>query len=342
MKNFISRTAFITTAILCTATTANAWQYKNDRFAFKLTGYGTAGMIQPEFDKSDFLGDWRVRGQVNYAIAAGQSAGAVYAIDAAAIDDDKPLREAFGFYENRDLGRIEIGFTDSIARKLGVGLPDVGGMRINDQPLFYKKIHPTGTIISDTILTTGRTALRTNIVSVPTRPVQYGLSVAGLTDDYDYAIDAGIKIRRPDGKIKTAYSFGASFMSALSGYHTDTYTPDVTADWRAQLSAGMNLQYNSFVWGINARAIYDQNPIGPISDGISAGTGISYDLLKYTVSLSYIFSDTGVWSHDVDDYMDHTVIGSFRYKYSENVDGWVSIGLTTETPFLSAGMRVTF
>ena len=141
MKNFISRTAFITTAILCTATTANAWQYKNDRFAFKLTGYGTAGMIQPEFDKSDFLGDWRVRGQVNYAIAAGQSAGAVYAIDAAAIDDDKPLREAFGFYENRDLGRIEIGFTDSIARKLGVGLPDVGGMRINDQPLFYKKIH---------------------------------------------------------------------------------------------------------------------------------------------------------------------------------------------------------
>jgi len=70
--------------------------------------------------------------------------------------------------------------------------------------------------------------------------------------------------------------------------------------------------------------------------------GISYDLLKYTLSLTYIFSDTGIWQHDVRDYNDHTIVGSFRYKYSENVDGWVSLGWTTETPFVSAGMRLTF
>ena len=131
-------------------------------------------------------------------------------------------------------------------------------------------------------------------------------------------------------------------MSKPNGFSQDSYTPDVYADWRAQVSAGMNLQYNRWLWVLNARVVYDENPIGTVSDGLSAGTGISYDLLKYTLSLTYIFSDTGIWQHDVRDYNDHTIVGSFRYKYSENVDGWVSVGWTTETPFVSAGMRLTF
>lgn len=321
---------------------ADAVQYDMGRVAFKLSGYGTAGILEPDFDAPKFLSDWRVRAQMNYAIASGQTVGAVYAIDAAAIDEDKYLREAFAFWEHRGLGRVEIGLTDSIARKLGVGLPDVGGLRVNDKPLFYKEIEPDGPVISDTVLTTGRSSLRLNLVSVPTNMAQYGISVAGLTGKYDYAIDAGLKIRRPSGKLKTAMSLGASFMGRPSGYRTDAYTPLVNADWRAQMSVGTNIQYNSWVVGVSARLIYDKNPIGPISDGLVAGIGASYDLLKYSVSLTYLFSDTGVWQRDVHDYMDHTAVASFRYKYSENVDGWMSAGLTTKTPFLAAGLRLTF
>ena len=336
------RTVAVVLSIIGVAQSAHAIQYNNSRFAFKLSGHGSAGILQPEFEKSDFIGDWRVRTQMNYAVASGQTLGAVYALDDAALDENRPLREAFGFFEDRNYGRVEIGMTDSIARKLGVGLPDVGGLRVNDKPLFYKKINPDGPIISDTTLTTGRDALRVNLATVPNNGTQYGLSVAGITDDYDYAIDAGLKIRNPHGKTKTAYSLGASFMSHPDNYQSDTYSPHVWADWRAQVSGGINLQYNSRIWGVTARLIYDENPVGIASDGLAAGTGISYDVLNYTLSLSYIFSDTGVWQHDVADYTDHTVIGSFRYKYSENVDGWVSLGLTTETPFLAAGMRLTF
>ena len=324
------------------STTANAWQYDAGRFAFKINGYGTAGLLEPEFDSPEFIGDWRVRGQMNYAIASGQTLGLVYAIDAAAVDEDKFFREAFALWENLDFGRIELGFTDSIARKLAVGLPDVGGLRVNDKPLFYKKITPHGPVISDTTITTGRSALRANVASIPKNGMQYGLSVSGITDDYKYAIDAGLKIRQPAGKVKTAYSFGASFMDSPDNYRTDSYTPHVTADWRAQVSGGMNLQYNSWIWGVSARLIYDENPVGPVSDGLAVGTGLSYDILNYSLSLTYIFSDTGIWNRDVEDYMDHTAIASFRYKYSENIDGWMSLGMTTETPFLAVGMRLTF
>ncbi|MDE6477660.1 MAG: hypothetical protein K2L94_00240, partial [Alphaproteobacteria bacterium] len=274
---------------------AMAWDLTRGRTAFKVTGYGTAGMFEPDFVDAEFVGDWRVRGQLNYAAMAGQTVGAVYAIDALALETGRPLREAFGFWESSRYGRVELGMTDSIARKLGVGLPDVGGLRVNDQSLVYKKISPDGPVIADTTLSTGRYALRVNAVSLPTRPVQYGLSVAGLTDDYNFAVDAGMKIRRPTGKVKTAFAMGASFMDAPDNYRADIYAPRVTADWRAQVSAGMNLQYNSWIWGLSARVIYDENPVGVQSDGVAAGTGVSYDLLNYSVSLSYLFTDTGIW-----------------------------------------------
>ena len=328
--------------LLMSGAGANALQFDAGKFNFKLTGYGTGGMIQPKLQTPVFIGDWRVRGQMDYLPNDVNKFGLVYSIDAAATDDGRAMREAFGFYEIRDVGRIEMGFTDSIARKLGVGLPDVGGLRINDRPIFHKKIVPAGPVISDTNLTTGRSALRVNVVTAPQSGAQYGLSLAGVTDDYDFAVDAGLKIRRPSGKLKTAWAFGASFMDNPNGFSTDVYAPAVTADWRAQFTAGLNVQYNSWVWGTTARVIYDENPIGPISDGVVAGTGVSYDLMKYTVSLTYMFSDTGIWNKDVKDFMDHMLIGSFRYKYSENVDGWISLGVTSETPFVSAGMRLTF
>ncbi len=328
--------------LLVSGAGAHAFGYDVGNFKFKLNGYGTGGMIQPKLQTPVFIGDWRVRAQLDYVPNDVYKLGLVYSIDAAATDDGRAMREAFGFYELRDKGRIEFGFTDSIARKLGVGLPDVGGLRINDRPIFHKKIVPDGPVISDTTLTTGRKGLRMNIVNVPKSGAQYGVSIAGITDDYDFTIDAGLKIRRPYGKLKTAWSFGASFMDRPHGFSTDVYAPAVTADWRAQFTAGMNVQYNSWIWGTTARVIYDDNPIGVASDGFVAGTGVSYDLMKYSVSLTYMFSDTGIWNRGIKDFMDHMLIGSFRYKYSENVDGWISLGVTSEKPFVSAGMRLTF
>jgi len=322
---------------------ANALQYDMGKFSVKLTGYGTGGIIEPDFESTLFIGDWRARAQATYAANDEYKFGLVYALDEAAMDKGNFSRETFGYIESRTLGRVEFGFTDSIARKLGIGLPDVGGLRINDRPIYNEKIIPNGPVIADTTLTSGRSkSLRMNVVSTPINGAQYGVSVAGITDDYDWAVDTGLKIRRPSGKVKTAYSLGMSFMDNPRNFDNEIYTPGVTADWRAQMSLGMNMQYNSWIWGLTGRVIYDQNPIGPISDGFVVGTGVSYDFLRYSVSLTYMFSDTGVWQSDVDDFHDNTLIASFRYKYSENVDGWISGGATSDTPFVSAGLRVSF
>ncbi len=320
---------------------ANALQYDTGKYSFRLTGYGTSGVINPDFGSSLFIGDWRVRGQITHATTDTLKIGAVYALDQAALDRGNFSRETFAFFELRDFGRLEVGLTDSIARKLGVGLPDVGGLRINDRPLFNEKITPDGPIIPDTTLTSGRNAPRINIASAP-GAVQYGLSVSGFAADYDYALDAGLKIRRPSGKVKTAYSLGVSFMDNPDGFDPEVYMPSVTADWRAQMSLGMNLQYNSLIWGTTARVIYDQDPVGEVSDGFVFGTGVSYDLLRYSVSLTYMLSDTGVWQSDISDFIDHSVIASFRYKYNEYVDVWMSGGITSHTPFISAGLRLSF
>lgn len=322
---------------------ANALQYDYNKMSFKLTGYGTVGVIEPDFESPLFIGDWRVRGQITYTPNNEYKFGAVYAMDQSAISKGDFSRETFAFIESKSYGRIEVGFTDSVARKLGLGLPDVGGLRINDRPLYNKKIIADGPVIADTALTSGRSnSLRINTVFASKSNIQYGLSVAGITDNYDWAVDGGIKIKQSDGKLKTAYSVGASFMKNPNDFDNEVYTGGITADWRAQMSLGMNLQYNSWIWGTTARVIYDQNPIGPVSDGLVVGTGVSYDLLKYSLSLTYMFSDTGVWQKNVDDFADHTVVASFRYKYSEFVDGWISGGMTIKTPFVSAGLRITF
>lgn len=321
---------------------AHALQYDMGKFSARFTGYATGGVINPDIESPLFIGDWRGRVQLTYAANDEYKFGAVYALDQTALDKGNFSRETFGYIESRDYGRIEFGLTDSIARKLGVGLPDVGGLRINDRPLYNEKIIPDGPIIADTTLTSGRNDPRINIVSAPTNGVQYGVSASGFATNYDYAVDAGLKIRRPSGKVKTAYSLGLSFMDNPRKFDNEVYTPGVTADWRGQMSLGMNLQYNSWVWGTTARVIYDNKPIGEVSDGFVVGTGVSYDLLRYSVSLTYMFSDTGVWQSDVKNFEDHTAIASFRYKYSENVDGWISGGITSKTPFVSAGLRLTF
>ena len=338
--NKFSLAAFL---LLVSGAGASALQFDTGKFNFKLSGYGTGGMIQPKLQTPVFIGDWRVRGQITNAFVQDTKLGFVYALDKAALDKGNFSREVFAFLQSKSLGRVELGFTDSIARKLGLGLPDVGGLRINDRPLYNEKIMPDGAVIADTALTSGRSnSLRLNLVSNSNSGTQYGVSVSGITDDYNWAADAGIKFRKSSGKLKSAYSVGASFINRPNDFDVEVYTPGVTADWRAQIAAAMNLQYNSWVFGLTTRAIYDKNPIGDISDGIATGIGASYDLLKYSVSLTYMLSDTGLWHSDAPDFIDHTVVASFRYKYSKNVDGWISGGVTSETTFVSAGLRLIF
>lgn len=341
------KTSFATLALFFMAiSVANAdpIEYKNGGFTARVSGYGNVGLIEPEFElqHSKFIGDWSVRGQMTYDMNDVHRVGLVYSLDEKTLEDSDAINDLFALWQVKGYGRIEIGLTDSVAEKLGLGLPDVGGLRVNDDPLFYKRIEPDGVVISDTTLDTGDGALRLNAVSSVRDGIQCGISVSGITDRYDFAVDSGIKIRRPNGKTKTAYSFGASFMNAPDNFKASPYSPHVTADWRTQVSAAVNVQYNSWIFALTGRAIYDHDPIGVPTDGFIVGTGVSYDFLKYNVSLMYSLSDTGVWQSDVDDFLNHVVMGSFRYKYSENVDGWMSIGMTTETPFISAGMRVTF
>ena len=321
---------------------ANALGYRGSNYNVSLSGYGTIGIIEPNFDKPDIVDDFRLRAQFALTPSNNHSFGAVYMIDEDAVYDKKWLHDAFAFWQWRNVGRIEAGFTDSVAHKLGLGLPDVGGLRINHDSLVYRKMGTGGVVIANNEITNGADALRLNVVSASRNDVQYGVSVAGITGDYDFGVDAGIKFKQSSAKTKYAFSIGASFMNKLDDYETAAFVPDVTADWRAQLAIGTNIQYNSWVFALNGRLIYDKDPVGVAADGFTAGAGLSYDLLNYTVSLSYIFSDTGIWHDDFENYADHTALASFRYKYSKYVDGWTSIGISRKEPFLAAGLRVTF
>lgn len=333
----------LTYILLCMAVMpAYAFKYDANRASFELSGYGMVGILEPKFKSADFINDWRVRAAANWRATNKTTIGAAYSIDAIAIDDDRSVADAFMLIQNKNMGRVELGLTSSAAQKLGLGLPDVGGMRVNDRPLFYREIEPKHAVIADTTLNTGRRAPRANFVSNKIGGAQFGLSISGLDNDYDYAIDMGVKIRQPYGKLKSAFSLAASFMDRPDGFRTDTFTPRTTADWRASMAMGVNLQYNSWIWGITARAIYDKNPIGVATDGVAFGTGVSYDILNYSLSLGYIMSDTGIWHSGAQDYMDHTVIASFRYKYSEHTTGWASVGVSSDTPFVAAGMAIAF
>lgn len=319
-------------------------EYQYEDVTLRVSGYGTAGMIEPDFalNNAKFLGDWSVRGQMTYDADNTHRLGFVYSLDEQTVDGGGYIDDLFALWQVKGLGRVEVGLTDSVAKKLGLGLPDVGGLRINDNPLLYKEIKPHGAVIADTILDTNDDDVRINVVSAQNNGMQYGLSLAGGGKDNDFTLDGGIKIRRPNGKTKTAYSLSASFMSRPDDFKQSQFSPRVTADWRAQVAAAVNVQYNSWMFAITSRAIYDKNPVGVVSDGFILGAGASYDLLKYTVSLSYTFSDTGVWDSDVDDFIDQMIVSSLRYKYSEYVDGWMSIGVSSKTPFVSAGMRIAF
>lgn len=328
---------------------ANAIDYRTGNWNFKLDADGMIGFLEPKDDKVLFINDWDVKGQIFYNFNRYQRFGAVYSIDADCVEDKEYIHDAFVLFEDRNYGRAEFGLTHSIARKMGLGLPDVGYLRINDKSILHKKLDLKRVLISDTAATTGHETLRLNLATRSTDYGQYGLSLSGGGDDYDYAIDGALKFKQSGGKLKTAYSLAMSYMEKPKNYSENSFSPHVTADWRGQIAFGVNLQYNSFIWGTSLRMIYDESPIAKTADGIVAGTGLSYDLLQSSISLTYLFSDTNVWSHHDKitdeklrgDYI-HTVLASFRYKYTEHTSVFMSGGMADTTPFFAVGVRTGF
>lgn len=341
----------ISITAICLAFVSNAYaiDYTNGNWKFKLDAEGMIGTLQPKDDAAEFINDWDVKLQALYSLNTYQRFGAVYSIDAACVDDKEYIHDAFVLFEDRNYGRAEFGLTHSIARKMGLGLPDVGYLRINNKSILQRKLDLNRVLISDTTATTGHDALRLNLATRATEHGQYGLSIAAGGGDYNYTVDGAFKIKRPNGKLKTAYSVALSYMDKPDGYEENSYSPDVYADWRGQVALGVNLQYNSWIWGTSLRLIYDENPIHKTSDGLIVGTGLSYDLLQYSLSGTYLFSDTNVWTHHdktsgkkmSGDYV-HTFIGSFRYKYSEHTSMFISGGLSDTTPFIAVGIKTGF
>lgn len=335
--------------ILTNFANAYALDYATDNWRFRLDADGMVGFLEPKNDKTIFIDDWDVKAQAFYRLNETHRLGAVYSIDADCVEDDEYIHDAFVLFEDRTIGRTEFGFTHSIARKMGLGLPDVGYLRINNKSILHKELKLDKVLISDTTATTGHEAIRLNLATKSTEYGQYGLSVSGLNDDYKFAIDLATKIKNSDGKFKRAYSLALSYMDKPEDYRENTYSPSTTADWRAQMALGINLQYNSFIWGTSLRMIYDHNPTFKSADGLIVGSGISYDLLQSSVSLTYLFSDTNVWNHkdyhghklDDGDYI-HTILASFRYKYTDRTSLFMSTGLTHTTPFLAVGLKSGF
>lgn len=337
-------------ALLCLfSANAHAIDYSVDNWRFALDADGMVGFLETRHDNPLFINDWDVKTTITYRLNSAQRIGAVYSIDADAVSDDEYVHDAFVLFQDKDIGRMELGLTHSIARKMGLGLPDVGYLRLNNKSILHKKLNLNKVLISDTTATTGHESIRLNLATVSTDYGQYGISIAGGGDDYDYATDVAVKFKQPYGKLKAAYSIALSYMAKPHGYEENSYTPPVFADYRTQAALGLNLQYNSFVFGASTRLIYDENPIGKTADGLVAGTGVSYDFLQSSVSLNYLFSDTNLWTHHdkitgdemPGDYL-NTVIASFRYKYTQHTSIFMSGGTAGTTAFFAVGLKSGF
>ena len=328
---------------------AYALDYSTDKWKFTLNADGMVGFLETKDDKPIGINDWDAKATMTYRINSDQRLGLVYSIDEDSVESDFYAKDAFILFQDKNVGRAEFGLTHSIARKMGLGLPDVGYMRLNDKSILYKKLNLNKVLISDTTATTGHETLRLNLATVSTDYGQYGLSVAGGGSDFDFAIDTAAKYKQPLGKLKAAYSIALSYMDKPKGYEDNSFTPPIYADWRGQVALGLNLQYNSFVFGLSSRLIYDENPIGKAADGLVAGTGLSYDFLQSSVSLNYLFSDTNLWKHndkitgnEISGDYTNTIIASFRYKYTEYTSVFMSGGLAHTTPFFAVGIRSGF
>jgi len=317
-----------------------AYNYSSGRNDYRLTATGAAGGFQ---DGGNF-GDFLIRAQISRMLAPKITIGVVYAYDELAMRAKQFARDAF-IYQEMPFGRYEIGWTESIASKLALVLPDVGGTRLNNAPFFLERGDFAG--ISNPAVYGNQYAVRANIATTPAKKWQFGIGQAAYGEHFQTSTDAGLRYRNTGGRYKTQLSFGASWLKSPDGVQGDIYTPPVYADNRYQGTFGFNLQRGSLLWGLTLKGIYDENSRGAASDGIQAGTGLSYQFLRWAASANYIFSDVGVWRDD--SHYEHTGILSLRYKATKYLNVWSSAGVVWSpdennrmNQFLVAGMGVSF
>ena len=308
---------------------ALALENKWDNGAERLTGYGAMGRI----GGNDFS-DYMIRAQISREIGNRLNIGAVYSYDRLANRAHQFAKDAF-LYAESGYGRLEAGWTESIAAKLALVLPDVGGTRMNNAPFFLSDdfVGITNPVVKGT-----QYAWRLNYASLPSRPLQIGL---GRTIDgahFKSSNDFGLRFRDPGGRTKSSVSLGFSYIEEPRGMIGDAYLPPVHAAARYIGTIGANIQSGSLVWAATGKVIVDKDPIAK-QNGMQTGTGFSYDFLKLSLSANYIYSD--IWNAaDA-----HTGIISLRYKTSRFLQIWGSAGAVWQSgrnDFLAGGVGIVF
>jgi hypothetical protein len=318
---------------------ASAFERQIGQNNIRLTAQGWTGA----FDRGKTFSDYLIRLQISRMMPNRWNIGMIYSYDRSSNDNDKFARDSFAYVET-EWGRLESGWTESIASKLALTLPDVGGTRLNNAPFFL----PDGFRgITNPTVRGNQYAWRLNAATLPTRPWQFGVGqTIGRADGFNRSTDIGIRYRNPYGRTKTSVSFGFSYIDRPFDLTGDAYLPPTFARARYQATGGFNLQNGSLIWAITAKAIVDNHPIGFASDGLQAGTGLSYDFLAFSASASYVFSNVGIWRPGDKNIAAHTGILSARYKITKYFNLWASAGATyfDDAPrfFLSGGIGTKF
>ena len=327
-------------ALLAMTPSVKAEEFQYGKNTLRLTAKGSAGVIN-EDNFSDFL----LRAQASRLMPNKWNVGAIYSIDRDALDRKYKAKDAF-LYAETEWGRLESGWTESIASKLALTLPDVGGTRLDRAPFFHRGDFVG---ITDSAASGNRYAWRMNMATLPTRPFQFGFGrTIGTPDGFNESTDFGIRYRNTGGRTKTSASFGFSYMSRLRDMIDDAYLPPASARARYQGAFGLNVQTGSIMLAAVAKAVLDERPAAARSDGLQLGGGASYDFLAWSASANYIFSNVGIFS-GAENLPSHTGVLSARYKITRHFNIWASGGAViaekrdpTMNYFLSGGLGIAF
>ena len=323
------------------------WHY--GRNTFTAAGEGHLGAL----NQGDAFTRYNLRLRYTRRLPNRWTFGAVYNIDEFTVDQGFWAKDAFAYLET-SFGRLEAGWTESIATKMGLTLPDVGGTRINNAPFFLPDnfIGDTNTRIFG-----NQFAWRANMATMPTNPIQLGVGRTFWNQGhagFNNSTDVALRFRQPEGRIKSSISAGFSYVERPMGFDADVFLPPVFADARYQGTLAGNVQWGSLLWAITTKVTLDQNPdldcpacAAFRTDGIQIGTGASYDILSMSFSANYIFSNIGIFGDGAVMFNNHIGMMSARYKIDQFFSVWASGGSLFSNyigtnPFFSAGVTARF
>jgi len=320
------------------------WHYGRNTFSAEGTGH--LGTI----NDYDAFKRYNLRLSARRLLPNRWNIGAVYGLDEFTADQGFWAKDGFLYLET-GYGRIEAGWTESIATKMGLTLPDVGGTRINNAPFFLPNDFLGNT---NPRVFGNQFAWRANMATMPTNPIQFGMgrtfwnqTQAGFNNSTDIAL----RYRKPDGRIKSSVSAGFAYVEKPRGFDADIFLPKVTANARYQGTLAGNIQWGSLLWAVTTKVTVDDNPdlfaMGFRGDGLQVGTGASYDILSLSFSANYIYSNVGIFGKDAKMINNHTGMVSGRYKIDQFFSVWASGGSLFSNyigtnPFFSAGVTARF